>query len=364
MEIPVKSQFVEKEVLTWEVFQTFTVVHILLKSEGKCMSKKWKRVKALASIAIAAMMVFAVSITAFAGDASGVTASISDIIKNQNPDGGWKKDYKKSSGDWAKSTIDNKATYTEIRKLAADFQKNQNGQSKDCCMEGINFLLNMQYSNGGWPQIYGTTKEIYHMYITYNDDAMINVMILLDEISNKSGDFSWVDDTTAQRCRDAVAKGVDCILKTQVQVNGTLTIWGQQHNQNTLQPAEARAYEIPSLCANESTTIVKFLQTRNETAEIRNSINAAKAWFENAKITGIRVEKVYDSSGKKVIDTKVVNDPSAPAIWARFYELGTNTPIFVGRDGIAKYNLSDIEQERRAGYSWYGNWATKNLGIH
>lgn len=327
------------------------------------MNKILKSVKVFASIALATIMVFSASIAAFAADASGVTASISDIIKNQNSDGGWKKDYKKTSGDWAKSTIDNKATYTEIRRLAADYKEKGAAKSKEACLNGINFLLKMQYSNGGWPQIYGTTSEEYHMYITYNDDAMINVMILLDEISKKSGDFSWVDDGTAKKCTDAVTKGVDCILKTQVNVNGTLTVWGQQHNQNTLKPAEARAYEVPSLCAKESVNIVEFLQTRNQTPEIQNSINAAITWFKNVKISGIKVDKIYDSTGKKVIDAKVVADSSAPAIWARFYEIGTNRPIFAGRDSIVKYNLADIEQERRAGYSWYGYWATTGLDI-
>lgn len=51
----------------------------------------------------------------------------------------------------------------------------------------------------------------------------------------------------------------------------------------------------------------------------------------------------------------VVEDPSAPPIWARFYEIGTNRPFFCGREGIKKYSLADIEHERRVGYSWYTN---------
>ncbi|MCM3702144.1 pectate lyase [Paenibacillus macerans] len=26
------------------------------------------------------------------------------------------------------------------------------------------------------------------------------------------------------------------------------------------------------------------------------------------------------------------------------------------RDGVVKYEFSDIDQERRTGYAWYGNW--------
>ena len=40
----------------------------------------------------------------------------------------------------------------------------------------------------------------------------------------------------------------------------------------------------------------------------------------------------------------MVADPSAGPLWARFYEIGTNRPMFVGRDGIVHDHLADIEQ--------------------
>jgi pectate lyase len=30
--------------------------------------------------------------------------------------------------------------------------------------------------------------------------------------------------------------------------------------------------------------------------------------------------------------------------------------MFSGRDGVKKYDNSEIESERRNGYSWYGTW--------
>ena len=53
----------------------------------------------------------------------------------------------------------------------------------------------------------------------------------------------------------------------------------------------------------------------------------------------------------------MVTDESAPALWARFYEIGTNRPIFCDRDGVAKYRLSEIGSERRNGYAWLGKWS-------
>lgn len=159
----------------------------------------------------------------------------------------------------------------------------------------------------------------------------------------------------ASKSKQAVDKGVGCILNTQVVVNGKLTAWGQQHDSSTLKPAGARVYEVPSLSASESTTIVKFLKTRTANTKITASIKAAEDWFKAVQITGIKVVK---ENG----DVVVVKDSSAKTpIWARLYEIGTNKPIFVGRDGVVKYNLSEIEKERRTGYAWYGSWPANVL---
>ena len=43
----------------------------------------------------------------------------------------------------------------------------------------------------------------------------------------------------------------------------------------------------------------------------------------------------------------------ALAVWARFYEIETMKPIFIGRDSVVRYDVSEIEAERRNGYAWY-----------
>jgi PelA/Pel-15E family pectate lyase len=60
-------------------------------------------------------------------------------------------------------------------------------------------------------------------------------------------------------------------------------------------------------------------------------------------------------------DPEVVVDPTAPPVWARFYEFGTNVPIFTGRDGVVRYALREIEAERRGGYMWYTDDPAKLL---
>ena len=55
-------------------------------------------------------------------------------------------------------------------------------------------------------------------------------------------------------------------------------------------------------------------------------------------------------------DVVAVPDKGAPPVWARFYDITTNRPIFSGRDSVIKATLAEIEIERRTGYNWYGTW--------
>jgi PelA/Pel-15E family pectate lyase len=95
--------------------------------------------------------------------------------------------------------------------------------------------------------------------------------------------------------------------------------------------------------------------------QIIKGIEGAIVWFNQAKLTGIRQIEKSDRSVEGGYDRVVIEDANAPPIWARFYQIGTNRPIFCGRDGIIKYKLAEIEQERRAHYAWYGYWPAELL---
>jgi PelA/Pel-15E family pectate lyase len=101
--------------------------------------------------------------------------------------------------------------------------------------------------------------------------------------------------------------------------------------------------------------IVRLLMSLDDPSpEVMQAVEGAVAWFEAAKIKGIRVVVEKDDKSPTGKNRVVVKDPSAPPMWARFYEIGTNKPIFADRDGVAKRDLADIGYERRNGYSWLG----------
>jgi PelA/Pel-15E family pectate lyase len=149
-------------------------------------------------------------------------------------------------------------------------------------------------------------------------------------------------------------RGIECILKCQVRVDGRRTVWCAQHEVRTLRPAAARSYELESLSGAESVGVVRFLMGLERPGdEVKEAIEAAIAWFESTKLTGLKVVQRPDPALAKGYDKVVVRDPQASPLWARFYEIGTNRPFFCGRDGVKKDTLAEIEYERRVGYGWY-----------
>ncbi|NLP58707.1 pectate lyase [Lutibacter sp. B1] len=252
-------------------------------------------------------------------------------------------------------TTDNRATYQEMIFLSKMYRQVSDERYKNAFLKGLDYILEAQYDSGGWPQFY-PLKKGYYTYITYNDDSMYNILRVLEEIKNKTDYFSiQPSEETVERVKVAFEKGIDCILKTQYKQNGVLTSWCAQHDENTLLPAKARAYELPSLSGKESAKIVLLLMSiENPSEEIITAVNSAVAWFEKVKITGLREDRFYNEKGK-IIDKKMIPDPDAKPIWARFMELDDNTPFFCDRDGIKKATLAEIGAERRNGYAWYTN---------
>ena len=257
------------------------------------------------------------------------------------------------------ATIDDEATTREIKGLALAYKRTQNPTYLKAVENGIKYLLNAQNSAGGWGQFYPDSSG-YHKHITYNDNAMIDVMWVLKYAAECSNDFEKIDKSLSQKAKIAVEKGINCILNTQFIQNGKLTAWCAQHDRQTLKPAKARMFELPSLSGNESVGIVRFLMTiENPSTEIKKSINAAVAWLESVKIVGIKTKDIPDASQPKGKDRIVVEDPNS-TVWARFYDLETGKPFFTGRNSIPKNTLTEIENERRVGYAYYGTWP-KNL---
>lgn len=312
---------------------------------------------------------------------SDIRAIADNILLYQQPNGGWPKNYamlailtddqKKSLAqhrDAEHTTFDNGATYTHTEYLAKAYTLTGDTRYKDAALRGIQFILKAQYDNGGWPQFYPDASG-YRKFITFNDGAMVGIMTALQHIVKGEPYYSFLDNDTKEKATKAYRKGIDCILKCQIKENGKLTVWCQQHDNVTLKPTNARTFELPSKSSQESAQIVTFLmQVNNPDQEITDAVNSAVAWFKKVQINGVRVKTIaaepavfqFHSSDN---DRVVVEDPTAPPIWTRYYELETDRPLFANRDGKVVYQLSDVARERRTGYSWYGYGPARIINV-
>ncbi len=301
-----------------------------------------------------------------------------DLISFQTPAGGWSKntDYTRTprapgemfgvengslhlgtndfdapeDPHWSYvGTFDNDATTTELRFLAKVITatEKENAAWQKSFARGVDYIFSAQFPNGGWPQVW-PLQGGYHDEITLNDDAMLNVVKFLRDVSLGQDEFSFVPPEMRAQAEANWRRGLDCLLAAQAIVKGKRTAWCQQYDAITLQPASARNYEMPALTSAESASLVLFLmQLPDPDSNVVAAVHAACAWFEKTKVTG----KVYQSSGDD--GRKLADAPGAGPLWARYYEIGTDRPIFGDRDKTIHDDVNEISRERRNGYGWY-----------
>ena len=247
-------------------------------------------------------------------------------------------------------TIDNDATTTQMNflaKIIAGASAKDGAIYRAAFLRGMDYLFAAQFPNGGWPQVW-PLEGGYHDAITYNDDAMTQVVELMGHAADGSDEFSFVPRDVRDRTAHSFARGIECILASQIVANGTLTVWPQQDDALTLKPVSGRNYEMPAGCAGESASLMLLLmnQLPHPTAAEQRAIRAAAAWFKKTAIYNQRYERGPDGR-------QLTASPGAGPIWARYYQIGTDIPIFGDRDKSIHDNVSEISKERRNGYSWY-----------
>lgn len=268
----------------------------------------------------------------------------------------------KADEKWAfVGTIDNGATTSELRFLARAQQAfpGPDGQAyRAAFLKGLRYLLEAQYPNGGWPQIY-PLEGGYHDAVTFNDDAMTHVVELLADVAVKRDQHAFVPDALAAQAGAAVDRAVALILRTQVVVGGARTGWAQQYDALTLAPAGARNFEPASLSSYESAAILSFLmRLSSPSPEVVRAVHEGVAWLQARALHDVAwIES--GSDGRRLMP-KTGADP----IWARFYDITSMQPIFGDRDRTIHDNANELSVERRNGYSWFGAGPARSLRLY
>ena len=271
--------------------------------------------------------------------------------------GGQKSEWQaKGGGDLG--TIDNNATIQEMRLLAVRYKATTNASYKAAFKtsfnRAVNFLLTMQRSKGGLPQVW-PKRGNYSDQITLNDNAMIRAMVTMMDIANSSSPFDSdiIDDASRSKVKSALDKAIDYLLKAQIVNDGKPTVWCAQHDTNSFAPVGARAYELPSKSGNESMGVVWFLMNWPDQNEaIQKAVKGAIAWYKKNKLK----DKAFSK-------TAGVVDKAGSSLWFRFYEVNNDNYFFCDREGASTktQDFMKISEERRKGYQWAGDYGSAIL---
>jgi PelA/Pel-15E family pectate lyase len=313
-----------------------------------------------------------------------------NIVTYQVSDGGWSKNIDMVSGprapgdlydadnlnrfpdladfdkpvdpDWHYiATLDNDATWMQINFLArvtttlvAAHRDADAAPFRASVERGVEYLLDSQYPNGGWPQVW-PLEGGYHDAITVNDDAMLHAVEILHDVATGAADYAFLSPALVRRAGPAAERGIECLLKLQIVEDGVKTAWAQQYDALTLEPTSARNYEMASLCSDESFPIVEFFMQLPDPAPAEvAAVHAAAAWFTKVEIYGYRFGSGdFRADRNSPEGRKLVAVAGAGPIWSRYYQIGTDKPIFGDRDKTIHDDVNDLSRERRNGYSWF-----------
>jgi PelA/Pel-15E family pectate lyase len=315
-------------------------------------------------------------------DPGQVREIVANILLFQRANGGWPKDYDMlavlndqqraavlAARDRNDTSFDNSNGHSQVEYLAKANAIVGDDELRAACLRGFDHLLAAQLPNGGLPQRYPDGKG-YHGHITFNDGVMIGILNVLKDAADGAPQWVWLDEGRRAKAQAAVERGVDCILKCQIRVGDDVKGWCQQHDAKSFAPASARAFELASVCPQETAEILRFLmRLESPSPEVVAAVNDAAAWLRRVELHDVRVHRIAAPSEKFLrhqadFDSVVRREFGAPPLWARHYELETDRPIFAGRDAVKRYAMADIERERRTGTPWYGGWPTEVLREH
>lgn len=261
--------------------------------------------------------------------------------------------------------IDNGATYSHMDIIAQAYQITKGEKYKKSLQNALGFLKNLQTAKGGFTQVY-PKRGNYSDYVTFNDDAMVNVMQRLRTIyQNKSPYTDVFTQTERDEAKTMFDKGVDYILKSQIVINGEKSAWCSQHDPSTYEPKEGREYERPSVSGSESIGVITLLLSLTDNQQAVEAGMSALRWFDAHKLEN----KAFSSAGVNNSVTgemEYIYDKNGSTIWYRFYDLN-GKGFFSDRKSNSKwssyngyfYDIAEISEERRLGYSWMGTWPQK-----
>ncbi|MBN2449645.1 MAG: hypothetical protein JXR77_04610 [Lentisphaeria bacterium] len=175
--------------------------------------------------------------------------------------------------------------------------------------------------DGAWPQRYPPPEKGYGAFPTFNDNTMSDCVRTVLKAYRLYG---------RQDTLDAVRRCLAFYLRSQLP--DPQGAWAQQYDPD-LKPAWARRFEPPAVTGGESrgnAMLLMDMAVEFEDAAYFDAVGRCVEWYRRSRLGGTPEN----------------------GIWARFYELGSNRPLYFTRTYELSYDDSDLPVH----YSFKGNY--------
>ncbi len=278
------------------------------------------------------------------------------LIAGQHPRGGWnyvidtagedslKHWYETIGGNawrleefqhyYGNATFDDAGTAEASQLLLRVYLEKRERKYRASLDRAIQFVLDAQYPNGGWPQRFPFVENgglhgnpDYTRHITFNDDVAGENIEFLLYAHQALG-------SNDRRLVDAIQRGMDIFIATQQPM--PQPAWGLQHFADTLKPAPARTIEPQAFATHTTAT------------NIRSMIGFYKLTGDRKYLA--RLPEALDWLDQvRTPQTLIAPGRTHPT----FILEGSNTPVYIHRRG------SNIRNGR-----YYADENPTNLVVH
>lgn len=226
-----------------------------------------------------------------------------------------------------RTAIDDDVTPGAIRALVALWEVTGDARHRAAAERGLAFLLDRQLAAGAWPLV-ARPRWKQWIYRDFEDRPTLNDGATTQTIVTLLAAAHVLDrpDLVA-----AARRGGDWIVRAQHAP--PQAGWAQQYDEAGA-PVPARRYERVALASWETrhalTALVVLADTTGDVAYC-GPVTAAVRWLEQS--------------------------PIAPGCWARFYELGSNRPLYFNERREAVGSPTEAHQP----YDWSGDFGIPDL---
>lgn len=275
-------------------------------------------------------------VTGEAGYLSAAAEVARVLAWTQNANGGWYYTVRVSTmpasftigprnEDWC---VYGSGMATQNLGFLIDLDKDYDAEWLTLAIEfGLEKMMEHQFEDGSWARWYPLRSGSWAWTAlrSFNDGVINDCIETLLAAYKAYGRSEYMN---------AAMRGVEYMLQTQLPA--PQRGWAQHYDANK-NPVAGRPFEPESACSevtgrNVNTLILFYVETRDE--RYFTPVLPAIEWLENSRI--------------------------GQDLWARFYELGTNRPLYADTQGRRYYNINQLPPAIRNSYAWHGSFS--NIG--